>query len=103
MPRNGTFIAAPLIAALALLAPAELQHDGASIGQYKLGDIPLHILPLDEAADILSRHRYQSCSDTQKPVWDLQYTMWDRGERENVDYLFREALRVGLLIHKAFN
>jgi CHAT domain-containing protein/tetratricopeptide (TPR) repeat protein len=98
-----TLITASVIAALSLLRPVALQRESKLIDQYKLGDIPIHIMPLDEAAEVLSHHRFQICSETQKPVWDLQSCFWGRGETENVRYLFRESFRVGMLINKAFH
>jgi CHAT domain-containing protein/tetratricopeptide (TPR) repeat protein len=103
MPSYRTFIIVSVYAVLALLPPTTLQRDGKLIDRYKLGDIPLYIMPLDEAAELLSQRRFQSCSDTQLPLWNLQFQMWERGERENVRYLFREALLAGMLIKKAFN
>jgi CHAT domain-containing protein/tetratricopeptide (TPR) repeat protein len=96
-------ITASAIAVLALLPSAALEREHMMIDRYKLGDTPLHIMPLDEAAGILSQYRYLSCSDTQRPVWDIHSRMWERGETENVRYMLRESLRAAILINKAFN
>ncbi len=96
-------ITASAIAILTLLPPVAFDRERTMIDRYKLGDTPVYIMPLDEAAGILSQHRYKSCSDTQRPVWDIHSRMWERGETENVRYMLRESLRVATLIEKAFN
>ncbi len=99
----GKGIAACAIAALVLLPPSALEREQVQIDPYKLGDIPLHIMPVDEVAAILSQHSYQTCSDTQRPVWDNHLHMMERGETENVRYMFRESLRTATIIDEAFN
>jgi CHAT domain-containing protein/tetratricopeptide (TPR) repeat protein len=96
-------ISVSVVAILILLPPVTVAREQAMIDLYKLGDTPLHILPVEEAVGILSQHRYISCSDTQRPVWEIHSRMWERGETENVRYMLRESLRVGMLIQKAFN
>ena len=91
-----------VIAILFLLHPVTAAREEATIDRYRFGEIPLHIMPLDEAAGALSQHRYQSCSNTQRPVWDIHTQMWECGATENARYMLRESLRVGMLIQKAF-
>ncbi len=88
---------------IALLPPMTVAREQAMIDRYKFGDAPLYIMPLDEAADVLAHHRYQSCSETQRPVWEIHTQMWERGEMDNARYMLRESQRVGMLIKKAFN
>ena len=99
----GRITIAAFITVLALFPPETLHRDEAELESYRLRDIPIYIMRIEEASEVFRNHAMQECLNAQMPIWRLYFHMNYLNETVSSHYLAKEFLRSAGIIQEAFD